>query len=184
VVTAIDESLGVAARRPTGAGRALPRMAAGLAVGVSFAMLLLVAIPSSKRLAAPYNAADVKGAMAYIRNHRLPGDHLMINSWSHKAFAFYQDDFELEDVTTYIYPQTRNVVHDGHNTIKRICRAGEPGRTWLLLSHRFERRQALLEVVAQVAPIVDQWEGSGAGAYLVNLADAPWCAKYSDASPS
>jgi hypothetical protein len=148
------------------------------AAGLSLALLVLVAGPTARHALTPYNGADLKGALAFVQAQRLPGDHLMINTWSAKAFDFYQDAFELGDVSRFVYRPTPNAQHDALATAKRICRAGETGRTWLVLSHRFGQRQTLLGVLQSIAPFSAQWEGNGAGAYLLDLASTPFCQRY------
>ncbi|MEZ5706814.1 MAG: hypothetical protein R3E56_17090 [Burkholderiaceae bacterium] len=148
------------------------------ATGSSLALMVVVAGPTVRHALAPYNGADIKGAMAFVQARRLPGDHLMINAWSNKAFDFYQDAFDL-GTRRFVYRPTHNAQHDALATAKRwICRAGESGRTWLVLSHRFGQRGTLLGVLQSIAPIVAQWEGNGAGAYLLELAPTPFCQRY------
>ncbi len=155
------------------------RRVAPLAVGV---FLAVFSITAWQRSAAPYNSAAIKGAMAYIQERMAPGDQLMISTWSEKAFAFYSGSFGLEQVALYAFRKTRNLHHDAYATVRRICRAGEHGRTWLLLSHRFEERHAFLAELQQLSPIVDQYESNGAGAYLFQFSDSPYCTRYRPAT--
>lgn len=148
------------------------------AAGLSLALLVLVAEPTARHALVPYNGSDIKGALAFVQAQRLPGDHLMIDTWSSKAFNFYQDAFDLGGMSRFVYRPTPNAQHDALATAKRICRAGETGRTWLVLSHRFDQRQTLLGVLQSIKPFTAQWEGNGAGAYLLDLASTPFCQRY------
>lgn len=182
VATAVEQGLlvGKSLRGPEASAlrSRLGWAANALVTAVAMALLLVVVRLTWDKAQVPHNQSDIKSAMVYVSAHRQPGDHLMIGSWSHKAFAFYQDAFDLEDLPVYVFHRTKNAAHDAHTTVRRLCLAGEQGNTWLIVAHRFDRRHALLDEVSKLAPIDLQWEGEGAGVYRVNFARSAYCQRY------
>ncbi len=160
------ETVGAAAAHPSPVAWAA---GLGLAVFVVFA-----ALPQWRH---PHNESDIKGALAYVQAHREAADSLMASSWTAKALLFYQSSFALKSMSTYIFTQTTNPNHDARATLRRACLRGAQ-RLWLVVSHRFSERAALLGALAPLAPTVDRWEGTGAAAYLLDLSGSSYCAKY------
>lgn len=148
------------------------------AVVVAAGLLLVPGVPAARHWRAPYNDADIKSAMAHVRDHRQAGDHLMMSTWTHKAFDIYRASFGLDDLEVFAFRQTPNTRHDALATLRRICRSTPGGRTWLLISHRFGQRAGLLDILRSEAAVLSAFEGTGAGAYLFDFSGSPYCLRY------
>jgi hypothetical protein len=128
--------------------------------------IALVAGPMLAMARRPLGGSDVKGALAYVEAHARPGDRLALSTWSVPAATFYAHQIDLHALAAGPrVPASFDAA--AFLAAMRDARAG--GRTWIVLSHRFERRALLLGPLRQVAPLLEQWEGDGAGAYLIAL---------------
>lgn len=150
----------------------------GVAVAAVAGLLLVPGVPAARHWRHPYNLADIKSAMAHVREHRQDGDHVMMSTWTQKAFDFYRVSFRLDGLEVFAFRQTPNTRHDAFSTLRRICQSTPGGRTWLLISHRFEQRHELLQMLRSEGPVLNAFEGDGAGAYLFDFSGSPYCLRY------
>lgn len=141
----------------------------------------LVAGPMLAMARHPLRGSDVKGALAYVETHARPGDRLALSAWSVPAATFHARQVDLHALA--VGPRVP-ASFDAAAFLRDVRRAGVAGRTWIVLSHRFDRRATFLGPLRRVAPLLEQWEGNGAGAYLVDLPPPPRVSRLAEASPS
>ena len=149
-----------------------------LALGVSVVLAGVALAPGLKALQDPYNGHDIKGAMAYVATHRQSGDSVMLSTWTHKAYDFYNPGFELDDMPLVMYRQTVNVDHDALATVRRICLEPSSGRTWLIISHRLADQGKFLRILNALSRPLSSWQGDGAAAFLYDFRPSAYCKRY------
>ncbi|MGS5085530.1 glycosyltransferase family 39 protein [Hydrogenophaga sp. A37] len=107
-------------------------LAAALAIATVWMPLQL----SVHTLRHPNNYQDIRGALRYIDEHREPGDHVMLGSWTFPAYSFYAPRVGLADMPLFVYQPTSNEVHNIRATVRRICQDPTSGRTWVLATNQ------------------------------------------------
>lgn len=131
----------------------------------------------------PYNHSNIKGALAYVQMHREPGDHIAVSTWTNKAFSLYAPAYGLDGVVLWTYLDTRNVQHNAYALVRRICSGQAPGRTWIVITHRFGQRQDFLAHLRALSPALPAWEDADAGAYLFDFSGSAYCKRYTASAP-
>ncbi len=153
-----------------GRPRPLARAVGGL---LALALVALVLIPSVAIAIDPHNHSDIKGALAYVRAHRVPDDAVALSVWSEPAYRFYAPQFDLDGTPVVAVIAREN---DPQAFVATLCREGAQQPIWIIFSHRFDERVDFLAGLRSVASQLTAWEGDGAGAYLLDFSATPVCA--------
>lgn len=149
-----------------------------LAVLVTGFLLLVPGTASWKVLRKPHNDQDIKGALLHMSGQMKPGDGVVIDSMSHKAFDFYSRPYSVEAMPTAVFRPTINQYHDAMATVRRLCIEQPMQRSWVIVTHRLQARAGFLEHIASVAPALQRWDGQGAVALLYDFRHSDYCRKY------
>jgi hypothetical protein len=138
--------------------------------GLALGLVALVAMPAATIARPPISGADVKGALAYVRDHGRPLDRLAVSAWSEPAVRFYRPQMDMRALR-----RAPSVPHsfDAAPFLDEVQRTESYGRTWVVFSHRIEQRRRFLQQMRPVAAPIDAWEGDGAAAYLFVVPAAP-----------
>ena len=150
------------------------------AVATAF-VLLVPATTSWQVLRKPHNDQDIKSALTHIAGQVTPGDGIVIDSMSHKAFDFYARRFGLETAPTVVFRPTINQHHDALATVRRLCIERPMQRSWIIVTHRLNDRKAFLDHIASVTPPLQRWNGQGAVALLYDFRGSAYCRRYTPA---
>lgn len=156
-LAAIVDTLAAGGTRVQRAAAAL--LAAGLLAqpGLTIAALLV----------RPANQSDLKGALSFVVANRQPGDLLAMSVWSRPAFGFYARDFGVDEMETLPFLPPVDPAQAFLAAVRQ--RPVRTSRVWLLFSHRFNERFRFFSIVGRSATRGSEWEGDGAGAYLVTF---------------
>lgn len=149
-----------------------------LAAVVTGFALLVPASASWKVLRKPHNDQDMKGVLLHIANQMKPGDGVVIDSMSHKAFDFYSRDQGMQAMPVTVFRPTINQFHDAMATVRRLCIEQPMQRSWVIVTHRLQGRAGFLQHIASVAPALQRWDGDGAIALLYDFRASDYCRKY------
>lgn len=153
------------------ASRPRPAMCA-LGALVAVALVALVLLPSVAIAIAPHNHSDIKGALGYVRSHRVPNDAIALSVWSEPAYRFYAPQFGLAGASVVAIIPREN---DPQAFVATLCQENVQQPVWIIFSHRFDESVDLLAGVRRVAPQLAAWEGDGAGAYLLDFSGSQVC---------
>jgi len=104
--------------------------------------------------------------MYFLKDQYREGDVVAISRWSLPAYTFYSRNIRLENLPMAAVIEVQN---DVKQMISSLCGYGEPGRVWILFSHRFSERHKLLDILAEKYDVLSRWEGEGSGIYLWDL---------------
>jgi len=129
----------------------------------SVTVSLRVSLPN---LLHPFDNHNIKGAMYFLKDQYREGDVVAISRWSLPAYTFYSRNIRLENLPMAAVIEVQN---DVKQMISSLCGYGEPGRVWILFSHRFSERHKLLDILAEKYDVLSRWEGEGSGIYLWDL---------------
>jgi hypothetical protein len=144
-----------------------------IATGLTAGLLMLVLTPSLQHALRPYNGMDIKGAMAYLRDHRHQNDILALSLQSSRAYGFYAPDYGLAD----LQPHADLPQDDPDHLLSYLCQQSISGRVWVLFSHRAGEREQGLRRLNAISPPLDVWNGDGSAIYLYDLAPEIVCAE-------
>ena len=155
--------------------RAAPWLAAGLAAGVLWMPLRL----SLHVVRHPHNYQDIRGALQYIADHRQPGDHAMLGSWTYPAYSFYAPRTGLADMPRFVYQPTINEIHNIRSTVRRICQDPASGRTWVLATNQIvANNQAFLDALNSLSPPLQTYPLEGGALFLHDFRPTGYCQRY------
>lgn len=157
--------------------QAVPARSLVVSVVAGF-VLLVPATASWKVLRKPHNDQDMKGALLHISGQMNPGDGIVIDSMSHKAFDFHSRRYGVNALPVAIFRPTINQYHDAMATVRRLCIEQPMLRSWVVVTHRHQARTGFLEHIASVAPSLQRWDGQGATALLHDFRESAYCRKY------
>lgn len=155
-------------------GRWTPRMAA-LATG---GLLLVPAIPSWGLLRHPSNGQDIKSLLSHAAARLLPSDGFLLDKLSFKAFDFYAQPYGLGKQPVHPYNPTTNHRHDARTTVRRLCRDPALGRTWVIISHRRQEREAFVHNLRTISPPLAMLEAEDSVAVLHDFRTSAYCQRY------
>lgn len=153
------------------------------AIGVAVGLMAVTGSHSLPKVWQPYNHSNIKGAMAYVQGHLQASDQIAVSTWTGKAFSVYAPAYGLDGVVLRLYLDTPNVQHNAYALVRRICSGRVPGRTWIIISHRFGQRQDFLALLSSLSPALPAWEDAGAGAYLFDFSGSAYCKRYTASAP-
>lgn len=149
-----------------------------LAAVVAGFVLLLPANASWKVLRKPHNDQDMKAALLHIASQAKPGDGVVIDSMSHKAFDFYSRAHGAHAMPVTVFRPTVNQYHDAMATVRRLCIEQPMQRSWVIVTHRLQERASFLQHISSITPALQRWDGQGAVALLYDFRDSSYCRKY------
>ncbi|WP_143434294.1 glycosyltransferase family 39 protein [Hydrogenophaga sp. H7] len=149
-----------------------------LAAVVAGFLLLVPASASWKVLRKPHNDQDMKAALLHIASQTKPGDGVVIDSMSHKAFDFYSRAHGVQAMPVTVFRPTINQFHDAMATVRRLCIEQPMQRSWVIVTHRLQERAGFLQHIASIAPALQRWDGQGAIALLYDFRGSDYCRKY------
>ena len=160
--------------------RAAPWLAAGLAAGVLWMPLRL----SLHFVRHPHNYQDIRGALQFIADHRQPGDHAMLSSWTYPAYSFYAPRTGLADLPRFVYQPTINEIHNIRSTVRRICQDPASGRTWVLATNQIvANNRAFLEALNSLSPPLQTVPLEGGALFLHDFRPTGYCQRYRSTLP-
>jgi hypothetical protein len=155
--------------------RAAPWLVAGLAA-VIFSLPLRLDLHFLRH---PHNYQDIRGALQYIADHREPGDHAMLSSWTYPAYSFYAPRTGLADLPLFVYRPTANEEHNIRSTVRRICQDPSSGRTWVLATNQIvANNRAFLNALNSVSPPLYTYPLEGGALFLHDFRPTEYCQRY------
>ena len=114
------------------------------------ALLGLAPIKQTARAASqvpPFPIEEIKPNLAYLKNHYLQGDQLVLHPWAERAFVLYAERFGLSGLN---YKVTSNFRLDPSCVYDDIRKISDEPRVWLLFYHVIDLDRSGLEFLLRV----------------------------------
>lgn len=146
-------------------------------------LLLVPAIPSWGLLRQPSNEQDIKSLLSHAAARLQPSDGFLLDNLSFKAFDFYVEPYGLGNQPIHHYRPTPNHRHDARTSVRRLCRDPALGRTWVIISHRRQERQAFVDQLSALSAPLERVETPEALAVLHDFRASAYCQRYRVDSP-
>jgi hypothetical protein len=122
-------------------------------------------------LALPMTNEEVRPALAYVAEHRQPGDHIYVYHGAAPVFRYYAPRFGLDDEGLYTIGEASN---GDFAVLAERVRSLEEGRVWFLFAHVYtfegiSEEAYVLELLEARGTRVDLFRSPGAAVYLYEL---------------
>ncbi len=137
-------------------------------------IVMLLAFPAERAIAIlvkPEPREEIRPVLAYIAEHRQPGDVLYAYRPSYLALRYYEDRYGLQDMG----PIRGGRPPEDRAAYEREFRQLEGrGRTWIIFSHLKDRRlRAMLSYLDTIGTRLDEVQATGASGYLYDMKRRP-----------
>ncbi len=150
---------------------------------LAWAAVVILLVPPTwviVRMPPPHRSEEYKGAFAYVRDHRLPGDRIYVFTWAKLGIQFYGPRFGFKESEYTIGGCYRNELRPFLREMDEF--RGAP-RVWVILGSVFPVRQARIGITDYLDAIGVRREGisypsaypfgpDGVFAYLYDLSDS------------
>jgi len=150
---------------------------------LAWAAVVILLVPPAwiiVRMPPPHRSEEYKGALAYVRDHRLPGDRIYVFTWARLGMQFYGPRFGFNESEYTIGGCYRDELRPYLREIDEF--RGAP-RVWVILASVFPVRQARIGITNYLDAIGVRGGGisypsaypfspDGVFAYLYDLSDS------------